>query len=288
MRDRRRQLLCALGGTIGLSGCLDLQSDSATPAADGSTDTSEVTPTTPTETPRPINLDTNVTVPETLSNGRELQVVAEIQNDGREVSGTVHLAVDGEERDTRTLSLLADESIRLYLFADDLDVGTHDLRLRFTYENGGEQRLARATTEVVPGTFTIQWSGATVPAQDVEGNDDTRHLSFGCQRFVVAAGNEFLTDIDVGTTEDRGLFVEGAHQRETGGDGTFRWLGAPDDETVITSEADLREADEVWLDGYTPPESTGRTATFVFDGTEYETVSVPQDGVLKLLVPEFD
>jgi hypothetical protein len=288
MRRRRRRIVCAFGGIAALSGCLNLQSGETTPVGSETTDADAGGETTPTETPRPIDVEATVSVPESVSTGRKLETVVQLENRGRKVTGTVRLDIDGSERDERNLLLPSEGSSRLFLFADELAVGTHDLRIRLTYGNGGEQTLTRTTTEVVPGTFTIRWSGATVPAEDVEGNDDTRHLSFGCERFVVADGTDFLTDVDVGSTDDRGLFLDGAHNREAGGSGTFRWLGAPDDETVVASGVDLRVADEVWLDGHAPPKSTGRTATFVVDGVEYETVSVPQDGVCKLPVPDFE
>jgi hypothetical protein len=103
MRRRRRRIVCAFGGIAALSGCLNLQSGETTPVGSETTDADAGGETTPTETPRPIDVEATVSVPESVSTGRKLETVVQLENRGRKVTGTVRLDIDGSERDERNL-----------------------------------------------------------------------------------------------------------------------------------------------------------------------------------------
>ncbi|WP_440991690.1 glycoside hydrolase family 99-like domain-containing protein [Haloarchaeobius baliensis] len=139
-------------------------------------------------------------------------------------------------------------------------------------------------------TFRLSFNTTVVPASINPDSDDERELAFMAYELSFQSGDETVLTYDIGSQRSEPLFLRGVFGASEDSDGSWRWFGGSDAETVVFADTDLSGVDSAVLSGM-PMASEQieadvyfggeRTDHVVFDGsgrTEYElSLETPND-----------
>lgn len=259
-----------VGGLLSLSvsGCLRLTNAEGTTAAatDASSETStpegtttaETANETATETTPPSGVRSSLSdPPEAFVVGRSQRTALRVNNNRDEpFDGEVQMRVDGALRAYQPLGLepRTATTVEFELTFESLE--TRTVRLVVT---GGDYEVVLFDDDLAPAqhALTVEWGETYVPAEDPDSDNpgDDRSLSFNCEKLVLERDGEALATYDIGVYDAEPRRLVGAYNPEEHDGVTRRWLGTPDQRTVVGFEDDLLvEADAVRFVGELPPE----------------------------------